>query len=148
MTKLLRGLIILCLVASATVVRADPSAPRLPKGWQFSLPPGDPVAGKAAIRKMECFACHRIPTGDFPEARTSGGVGPDLVPAYSKLPREYLAESIVNPHKYIAGTLEHYRGHQEVSSQMRDYSSLMTVRELIDIVEYLKHLGDAPAPQP
>ncbi|MBP1685060.1 MAG: hypothetical protein H6Q33_1203 [Deltaproteobacteria bacterium] len=148
MTKLFRSLLLVCVLASTHVVRAEPSVPHLPKGWQFSLPAGDAAAGKAALRKMECFACHRIPTGDFPEARSVGGVGPDLVPAYSNLPREFLAESIVNPHKYIAGTLEHYRGLEKVSSEMRDYSSLMTVRELLDIVEYLKHLGDAPAPKP
>jgi hypothetical protein len=148
MTKLFRCLLIVCVLAWAQVLRAEPTAPHLPKGWKFSLQPGDATAGKEAVRKLECYSCHRFPTGNFPEARSSGGVGPDLVPAVSNLPREYLAESIINPHKYIAGELVHYRGHEKVSSEMRDYSSLMTVRQLLDIVEFLKHLGDTPSAHP
>ncbi len=151
MAKIVRNLVIVAGVAMwAGALWADPTppSPHLPKGWTFSLPAGDAVAGKEAVRKMECYTCHRIPTGGFPEARTSGGRGPDLVPAYSTLPREYLAEAIINPHKFMAGTLEHYRGLEKVSSEMRDYSDLMSVRELLDIVEFLKHLGDAPPAQP
>ena len=132
-----------CLALSAGLAQADPHQPKphLPKGWTFSLPAGDAEAGKTAFRKMECYSCHKVPGGDFPEARSSGGVGPDLVPAYSHLPREFLAESIVDSHKYIAGNLEHYRGLDLVSSKMGDYSSLMTVRELLDITEFLKQLN-------
>ena len=75
-------------------------------------------------------------------------MGPELVPAYSKLPREFLAESILNPHKYMAGTLEHYRGVEKVSSEMRDYTGLMSVRELLDVVEFLKHLDAEPPTKP
>jgi len=115
-------------------------APRLPKGWKFTLPAGDAEAGKAAFQKMECYSCHTVPGADFPQARSAGGIGPNLVPAYSKLPREFLAESVIDSHKYIAGTLEKYQGLDKVSSKMGDYSGIMSVRELIDLVEFLKHL--------
>jgi cytochrome c2 len=151
MVKTLQSLVVvLCLAMWADVLRAQQKAqsPHVPKGWKFSLPAGDAAAGRELVRKMECYSCHRIATGDFPETRSSGGGGPDLVPAYSKLPREFLAEAIINPHKYMSGTLEHYRGLDKVSSEMRDYSSVMSVRELLDIVEFLKHLGDtAPTKQ-
>jgi cytochrome c len=151
MPKTLQSLVIIsCVAMCAGVLRADPAppGPHLPKGWKFSLPAGDAQAGREALRKMECYSCHRIPGGDFPEARSSGGIGPDLVAGYSKLPREFLAESIINSHKQIAGTLEHYRGLDKVSSKMGDYSSIMSVRELLDIVEFLKHLGAEPAGHP
>lgn len=153
MLKIVASLtVVLCvtLLAGASRAAQQPSAPHLPTGWKFSLPAGDAAAGKEAFRKMECYSCHKVPGGDFPEARSSGGVGPDLVPAYSHLPREFLAESIIDSHKYISGTLEHYRGLDQVSSKMGDYSSIMTVRELLDIAEFLKHAdakptgGDAP----
>jgi len=151
MAKTLQSLVVVLGVAMwAGVLRADQTtpSPHLPKGWKFSLPAGDAAAGKEAVRKLECYSCHRIPTGDVPEARSSGGKGPDLVPAYSKLPREFLAEAIVRPHKYMSGTLEHYQGLEKVSSEMRDYSDLMSVRELLDTVEFLKHLGDTPPAKP
>jgi len=151
--KTLPGLLAVALAAcalawpGAALAGESAQPPHLPKGWKFSLPGGDAAAGKDAFRKMECYGCHNVPGADFPEARSSGGVGPDLVAGYSKLPREFLAESIIDSHKYISGTLEHYRGLDQVSSKMGDYSSIMSVRELLDIVEFLKHLdGGKPAP--
>jgi hypothetical protein len=147
----LQGLAVaLCVALWARGLRAEPQGqvPHLPKEWKFSLPAGDPEAGKEALRKMECYSCHRIPGGDFPAARSSGGIGPDLGPAYSKLPREFLAESIIDSHKHISGTLEHYKGLDKVSSKMGDYTSIMSVRELIDIVESLKHLDAKPPEKP
>jgi len=114
-------------------------APQLPKNWKFSLPEGDAAAGRETLRKMQCHECHRLPVADFPAPRSSGGLGPDLVPSYSRLPREFVAEAIINRHKHMTGTLEHYRGLEKVSSQMTDYGTIMTLRELIDIVEFLKH---------
>jgi hypothetical protein len=85
---------------------------------------------------MECFSCHRV-TGKAFERQDVGGQGPDLGPGHAKLPREYLAESILNRHKVIAGNLGRYRWEDRRSSKMGDYSEIMTVRELKDVVEYL-----------
>lgn len=136
-----------CLLLVAIGARAGdkPHGAQLPKGWTFTMPAGDPEAGKAAFEKMQCYSCHKVPGAGFPQERSSGGVGPDLGAGYSKLPAGYLAESIVNSHQYISGTLEKYTGTDKVSSKMGDYSSIMTVRELIDIVAFLKHLGPPPA---
>ena len=134
------------MLLSAGGRAADKPQPRqVPKGWKFTVPAGDPEAGKAAFERMECYSCHKVPGADLPKERSSGGVGPDLVAGYSNLPAGFLAESIINSHQYIAGTLEKYRGLDKVSSKMGDYSSIMTVRELIDIVAFLKHLGPPSA---
>jgi hypothetical protein len=122
-----------------------PRGPQLPKGWTFTMPAGDPEAGKAAFEKMECYSCHKVPSADFPKVRSSGGVGPELDAAYSKLPAAFLAESIINSHQYISGTIEKYRGLDKVSSKMGDYGSIMTVRDLIDLVAFLKHPGPPSA---
>ena len=148
MTRTLRwALAIVCLLLFAGGARAGdkPRGAQLPKGWKFTMPTGDPEAGKAAFEKMECYSCHNVPGAGFPKERSSGGIGPVLGTDYSKLPGGFLAESIVNSHQYISGTLEKYTGQDKVSSKMGDYSSIMTVRELIDIVAFLKHLGPAPA---
>jgi hypothetical protein len=140
-----------CGVLVATLLGVAPgltvekaAAPALPKNWRFALPPGDAVAGKAAFAKMDCTACHNVADTSLPRARTSGGIGPDLGPAYAKLPREYLAESIINRHKHIAGTLEKRTGQHTVTSTMADYNGILSVRDLLDIVEFLK----TPAPRP
>jgi hypothetical protein len=137
------SVVVACLMLLPAGARAEGKAhgPELPKGWKFTMPAGDPEAGKAAFEKMECYSCHKVPGADLPKERSSGGVGPDLVAGYSKLPAGFLAESIINSHKYISGTIEKYRGLDQVSSKMGDYTSIMTVRELIDIVAFLKHLG-------
>ncbi len=150
MKRFLGVAIVVCVAMSAGALHAarKSQSPNVPKGWKFSLPPGDVAAGKEAFQKLQCCDCHRTTTGEFPEPRSSGGVGPELGPSYSKLPREFLAESIINPHKYISGTLEHYRGVENVSSEMRDYNSLISVRQLLDLVEFLKHLDAEPPAKP
>jgi cytochrome c2 len=146
---LLRVSAVATVLLAAIGARAGdkPHGAQLPKGWTFTMPAGDPEAGKAAFARMECYSCHKVPGAGFPKERSSGGVGPDLGVGYSKLPAGFLAESIVNSHQYISGTLEKYTGADKVSSKMGDYSSIMTVRELIDIVAFLKHLGPPPAPR-
>jgi cytochrome c2 len=140
-------LVVACLTLLAAQASAEDKAgpPQLPKGWKFTMPAGDPEAGKAAFEKMQCYSCHKVPTVDLPKTRSSGGVGPNLGAGYSKLPAAFLAESIINRHQYISGTLERYTGLDKVSSKMGDYSSIMTVRELIDIVAFLEHLGPPSA---
>jgi cytochrome c2 len=148
MTRTLRwaSAIVCLLVFTAGARAADPAhRPQLPKAWSFTLPGGDAEAGKAAFEKMECYSCHRVPGAGLPKERSSGGIGPDLAAGYAKLPAGFLAESIMSRHQYISGTLEKYTGGDKVSSKMGDYSSIMTVRELIDIVAFLKHLGPPSA---
>lgn len=137
--------LLVLLAANVTWADEDAAHPSLPDDWQFRLPAGDADAGKAAFLEMQCYSCHNVPGSDLPAARTSGGIGPDLVPAYGRLPREFLAESIIDSHRYISGRLEKYVGLDKVSSRMGDYSSIMSVRQLLDITEYLHTLGPAPA---
>ncbi len=143
---LLGAMVSWCLCSNPTGVRAAESArsPKPPSGWKFTLPAGDAAAGREAFQKMECYSCHKVPGADLPMERSSGGIGPDLGPAYGKLPREFLAESIIDSHKYISGTLDQYKGLDKVSSKMGDYSTIMSVRELLDIVEFVKQ-GGVPA---
>ena len=30
----------------------------VPRGWKFTLPPGDPKAGRAIFARLECVKCH------------------------------------------------------------------------------------------
>ena len=39
----------------------------VPRGWKFSVPPGDAARGRELFRELECYKCHEIQTEKFPE---------------------------------------------------------------------------------
>ena len=86
---------------------------------------------------MQCYTCHavNIPGETLPS--DAGGIGPDLTPAYAKLPTEYLAESIIKAHSVVAAP-----GYvmKESKAIMGNYNHFLTVQELIDLVAFLKHV--------
>jgi mono/diheme cytochrome c family protein len=122
-----------------TTMEALHASGGVPKGWKFLVPPGDPAKGREAFVAMECFACHEVKGEDFPKAsKRAQEPGPALTGMGSHHPAEYFAESIVNPNRVIVqGT--GYTGSDGLS-KMPDYGDVMTVRQLVDLVAYLKSL--------
>ena len=115
----------------------------IPPGWRFALPPGDPKEGRAIFAKLECGTCHAIPGERVPNVSTfSDDAGPDLTGAGSHHPAEYLAESIVNPNT-VTVIGPGYVGADGLS-RMPDYSDVLTVRQLLDLVAYLRSLTAEP----
>ncbi len=117
----------------------------VPQGWRFILPLGDPRAGREVFIKMECYSCHRVAGEPFSEERKEQRPGPDLSGMGGLHPTEYIAESIINPNAVIL-TGPGYTGHDGLST-MPDYSELLTLRQLLDLVAYLKSLtpkGESP----
>jgi mono/diheme cytochrome c family protein len=111
----------------------------VPRGWRFLMPPGDPAEGRRVFVAMECFACHTVAGEAFPDhARIAPGPGPDLTGMGSHHPPEYFAESIMHPNRVIVLGPGHTGW--DSFSKMPSYSELMTVRQLIDVVAYLKSL--------
>jgi len=107
----------------------------------FHLPAGDVAAGREAVAAMQCHACHAIAGGDFPPPHAQPPVPVTLGAAQAGQPRERLAESIIAPgHRVLNGQRGVTSGGM---SRMGDYSEVMTVRQLIDIVAYLQSLGGA-----
>ena len=116
----------------------DSMAHGTPEGWRFSFPAdGNPVAGREVFVRMECYACHEVRGETFPP-KGAGKVGPELSAMGPMHPPEYFAEAILNPNAVI-GEEPGYRG-SDGRSVMPDYSESMTLRELIDLVAYLKGL--------
>lgn len=134
--------LVACVALGVRGVGAEPAGPQVPKDWKFEMPKGDAAAGKAAFVKLQCSLCHNIPGAGLPGTREKD-VGPELGPAYARLPREYVAESIVNRHKHITGMVEKYTGVEKVSARMSDLTDEMTVRDMIDIVEFINQPGAA-----
>ena len=104
----------------------------------FRLPDGDVEAGKKAFVELKCNACHRVegmdfgePVADPPVPVTLGGPTP-----YVKSDGE-LVTSIINPSHRLARGFPKEEITSGSGSRMADYSDVMTVRQLIDLVAFL-----------
>ena len=116
-----------------------------PPGWKFTMPDGDPEAGRAVFIKLECYSCHRVNGEKFPGSATERQTGPDLTGMGPEHPAEYLAEAILNPNAVIL-TEPGYTG-QDGLSTMPSYADLLTLKEWADLIAYLKSLnGGSPHP--
>ena len=110
----------------------------VPRGWKFTLPPGDAKTGREIFAKLECNKCHEVKP-DFPKSGGAGDVGPELTGMGAHHPAEYFAQSIVDPNAVIlAGP--GYVG-ADGRSIMPDYRDSLTFSELVDLVAYIKSLG-------
>ena len=47
-----------------------------PPGWKFTVPDGDPKAGRAVFIKLECCSCHQVDGEKFPARGTERQTGP------------------------------------------------------------------------
>jgi hypothetical protein len=111
----------------------------VPPGWKFTVPPGDPKAGREIFGRLECNKCHEV-RPDFPKAaRAEGDVGPELTGMGSHHPAEYFAQSILDPNAVIVAG-PGYVG-PDGRSIMPDFRDSLTLGEWIDLVAYIKSLG-------
>lgn len=111
----------------------------VPRGWKFTLPAGDPKAGREVFGKLECNKCHEAKP-DFPRGqRGAGEIGPELTAMGGQHPAEYFAQAIVDPNAVIVAG-DGYVG-ADGRSIMPDYRDSVTFTELVDLVAYLKGLG-------
>lgn len=113
----------------------------VPHGWRFLLPGGDAAAGRKVFAAMECFACHEVKGETFSgDAHPARRPGPALTGMGAHHPAEYFAESIVNPNRVIVRG-SGYTGPDGLST-MPSYAESMTVRQLVDVVAYLRSLRE------
>ena len=111
----------------------------VPPRWKFLVPPGDAAEGRKVFATMECFACHEIKGEKFPDtSKTPRGAGPELTGMGAHHPAEYFAESVMNPNRVVV-TGPGYTGADGLS-KMPSYADTMTIRQLVDLVAYLKSL--------
>lgn len=113
-----------------------------PKGWQFTMPRGDPVKGRAAFDKFSCYSCHEV-RGEKFAAPAGEAVGPELSQMGPMHPLEYFTESTINPN--VVGAKK-YRG-PDGKSKMPTFNEDMTVQELIDLSSYLASLRPKGVPK-
>ena len=131
--------IVLGLLLAASLVFAAPDA-----GYDkisLVVPKGDPQAGREAFVALYCTSCHVVVgEADLPKPVTDLPV-PALGPKLGALPAGELASAIVAPsHKVSKGVFEETEGSL---SPMADFSGAMSVRQLVDLVAFIRSLGEA-----
>lgn len=105
----------------------------------IKMPQGDPQMGKVSFKEMKCLQCHQV-LGEGGEDVKN--VGPELSDIGSLQSTEYLMESILSPNALIVKG-EGYVG-EDGLSKMPEYHDTMTLRQLFDIVAYMKTLQGEP----
>lgn len=106
---------------------------------ELTLPGGNADAGRQVFVDLRCTACHRVEGEPDLAEPVSTSVGPDLGPALAAQPLGNLATAIVAPSHAMSirtspDTREQVDG---VLSPMGDYSEIMTMRQLLDVLAYL-----------
>ncbi len=147
--------IVLLLIASAflsvscareTQIAHEEMEHGTPPGWTFTLPEGDPAAGRQLFVDAECYKCHEIKGEVFPGVPPDEkGIGPELSGMAGLHTVEFFAESIINPNAVIDHDAAE-KGYltEDGRSRMPDYSDVFTVRQVADLAAYLNSLKSAP----
>ena len=115
----------------------------------FRLPDGNVERGRQAFLDLRCNACHNVrgldlppPVADPPVPVVLGGLV-DYQPTDGRV-----VSSVINPDHKLA------RGYPEEliqvgnDSRMADYSEVMSVRQLIDLVAFLHSRYEYVPPRP
>jgi mono/diheme cytochrome c family protein len=111
-----------------------------PRGWKFTVPPGDPQRGREVFRQLECYKCHEIKAEKFPAPSDGKYSGPELTGMGSVHPSEYIAESILFPNAVIVD--EPGTTGPDGLSLMPSYADSLTLAQWVDLVAYLKGLTE------
>ena len=101
------------------------------------LPEGDAVKGQETFVRLQCNACHRVKDVEMLDNEDGKAYSVTLGGQRNKDYAE-LVTSIINPSHRIAG---HFRDDgTEITGQspMANYNDVMTVTELVNLVEFLK----------
>ncbi|MGE3958429.1 MAG: c-type cytochrome [Vicinamibacterales bacterium] len=106
---------------------------------QLALPRGDAGAGRQAFLDLKCNVCHRVVDDAGLPAPFSDSAGPDLDLRRPHRSLSEIATAIVAPsHSLSMRTSSEVRNRLATLSPMGDVTQAMTVRQLADLVEYLR----------
>lgn len=135
------GVAVSSMVVTGTVIGSGGESVSSSKVELLSLPEGDAAQGRDAFIALKCNSCHEV-LGDKHMAKpTAQKPGPGLGVRQSRYKPNFIADSIIFPsHAILPGS--HGKDSQDHFSKMGDFSDVITVRQLSDIVAYLKSLDD------
>ncbi|MGD8396021.1 MAG: c-type cytochrome [Candidatus Eiseniibacteriota bacterium] len=102
-------------------------------------PHGDPVAGREAFVELGCTSCHAVSWESELPAPVAAVDAPALGRALATQPMGSVATSIVLPSHWVTPQVRHTD--EDGLSPMGDFTRAMTVRQLIDVVAYVRSGG-------
>lgn len=142
-TACISGIALLCsLLISACSPKEDS-----PKG--FILPPGDSMAGQTTFAALGCVNCHTVDGVSFtdssrlfkPELIVPLGGSQPLAKTYGQL-----VTAIIHPNAAILQENKDYVD-ADGNSLMPDYTEVMTVEQMTDLVTFLQDHYDIEIPE-
>jgi len=127
------------------------TTPHSPVG--FRLPEGDVEQGRAAFIALECVSCHTVEGADLPAPTLVDSPSRSVIlggQVFEVRTDGYLVTSIIHPsHRLALGFEREQIATSTGESRMPDYSDIMTVRQMIDLVAFLQsRYIIVPLPQP
>ena len=105
------------------------------------LPKGDAGAGRQAFESLKCYLCHRVARESRFPAPVADMRGPDLdVKLRMQDPSDIAAAIIVPSHSSSVRSSDAVKKAlgQQMNSPMADFSAALTIRQLADLLAYLR----------
>jgi mono/diheme cytochrome c family protein len=103
------------------------------------LPNGEPEAGRQAFIDLGCSACHRVSWETDMPGPVSPVPAPDLGIEHAQRSAGWIATAIIVPSHNVPAEMR--AATEDDHSPMGDYTETMTVRQLADVVAYLRAAG-------
>jgi mono/diheme cytochrome c family protein len=128
--------VLLFMAGHVPQVTSQPQQPYLPR--LSYLAQGDPVAGRRAFLALNCNTCHFV-AGEPIGAKPPRLPGPQLGKSVALESPQQIADSIAAPGHRISQKPGSWR--RSAGSNMGNYANIMTVRQLMDLVAYLRSLN-------
>ncbi len=107
----------------------------------LSLPEGDTGRGREAFISLKCNSCHAVAGDKELAAPTAQKPGPVFGVRLSRYKPNFIADSIIFPSHAVQRDANGLNSEDQLS-RMGDFSDTITVRQVADIVAYLKSLDN------
>ncbi len=104
----------------------------------LALPLGDPQAGREAFHALRCAACHAVAEDESSPPRIDAPA-PVLGRVQARFEPGQIATAIVSPSHEI--NPEARPAMEGDDSPMKEFSDVLTLRQLVDLVAYVRSLG-------
>src|SRR5215472_16880381 len=128
--------VLLFMAGHVPQVTSQPQQPYLPR--LNYLAQGDPVAGRRAFLALKCNTCHFV-AGEPIGAKPPRLPGPQLGKSVALESPQQIADSIAAPGHTISQ--KPWSWSRSAGSNTGNYANIMTVRQLMHLVAYLRSLN-------
>jgi mono/diheme cytochrome c family protein len=132
-------LLVLGAAAFVTACAASSSGTSSRSGEGFTLPEGDPEAGKQVFVQSQCSFCHAVEDVEgLPEPVAQPPVPFTLGQETDRMTDGELVRSIIDPSHFVSEAYPKASTQVGGESRMPAYRNTLTIQQLIDLVAFLR----------